>query len=427
MIILHQLWNQRRANGWIFVELLVVAFFLWIVVDPIYVITANQSIPKGYEEANAYMLLINHYNDTHGKFDAAQDAPEAMKENILRIFRTVKSLPETEAAALLSDHSSFPNAPGYNGGQYFHDTVYVHSQTYSFAQVEGSDLLATYRLRDYRTGEVMQLPADCGARGGVFITEEMARTLFGTADARGLQVRYGDSTFHEVRGVLQAYKARNDAQPTPLLIRVSADTPSSGLLQWRATIALRVKPDVDAAAFERRFRQEVAPQLNVGNFYFTSLRTLKEIREEWENTSGTSNALRLHYALAGFALLCVFLGMTGTFWIRCNTRRQDMGLMKAMGASRGAIVRQFLAEAWWLVTTAFLLSLIPTLNRVYASGFANATANGDPAYWQNQPLAHCATVTLLVYLIMLFIAALGTYIPVRRASRTLPAEALRDE
>ena len=34
-IIFHQLWNQRRMNGWIFAELLVVTFFLWITVDPI--------------------------------------------------------------------------------------------------------------------------------------------------------------------------------------------------------------------------------------------------------------------------------------------------------------------------------------------------------------------------------------------------------
>jgi hypothetical protein len=427
MIILHHLWNQRRANGWIFVELLVVAFFLWIVVDPIYVITANKSIPKGYEEAGGYLLTINHYNTTHGKFDTAQEVPEVMTENMLRIFRTVKNLPEVEAAVILGDNSAYPNAGGYNGRQLFSDTVFVSAQCYSFVQQEGSDMLATYRLRDYRTGEVMRLPADCGARGGLFITVDMAKLLFGTEDAVGRQIHYGDSVFHEVRGVLQSYKVRNNQQPTPLAINVDTEMPSARMLSWGTTIPFRLKAGVDAAAFERRFKQEVAPRLNVGNFYFASLRTLKSAREEWESMSGTSNALRLHYALAGFALLCIFLGMVGTFWIRCNTRRQDMGLMKAMGASRGTVIRQFLAEAWWLVTIAFLLSLIPTLNRVYASGFANATANGNPAYWQNQPVTHFVIVTLLVYAIMMLIAAIGTYIPVRKASGALPAEALRDE
>ena len=46
--ILHQLWNQRRQNVWIFLELLVVSFFLWTVIDPIYVLTANHAIDRGY-------------------------------------------------------------------------------------------------------------------------------------------------------------------------------------------------------------------------------------------------------------------------------------------------------------------------------------------------------------------------------------------
>ena len=53
--ILHQLWNQRRQNGWIFLELLVVSFFLWTVIDPIYVLTANRAIDRGYNPEGLYV------------------------------------------------------------------------------------------------------------------------------------------------------------------------------------------------------------------------------------------------------------------------------------------------------------------------------------------------------------------------------------
>ena len=46
-IIRHQLWNQRRQNGWIFVELVIVSFFLWTVIDPIYVLTSNLALDPG--------------------------------------------------------------------------------------------------------------------------------------------------------------------------------------------------------------------------------------------------------------------------------------------------------------------------------------------------------------------------------------------
>ena len=73
--ILHQLWNQRRQNGWIFLELLVVSFFLWTVIDPIYVLTANRAIDRGYNPEGLYVVNIGMYDATNGNFnpDMASD------------------------------------------------------------------------------------------------------------------------------------------------------------------------------------------------------------------------------------------------------------------------------------------------------------------------------------------------------------------
>ena len=60
-IIRHQLWNQRRQNGWIFVELVIVSFFLWTVIDPIYVLTSNLALDPGYDEERAYALYTVSY------------------------------------------------------------------------------------------------------------------------------------------------------------------------------------------------------------------------------------------------------------------------------------------------------------------------------------------------------------------------------
>ena len=56
-MIFNQLWNQRRQNGWIFMELLVVSFFLWTVIDPIYVLTANRHIDSGYPVSYTHLTL----------------------------------------------------------------------------------------------------------------------------------------------------------------------------------------------------------------------------------------------------------------------------------------------------------------------------------------------------------------------------------
>lgn len=49
---------MRRQNGWIFVELVIVSFFLWTVIDPIYVLTSNLALDPGYDEERAYALYM---------------------------------------------------------------------------------------------------------------------------------------------------------------------------------------------------------------------------------------------------------------------------------------------------------------------------------------------------------------------------------
>ena len=42
--------ESAPAKGWIFVELVIVSFFLWTVIDPIYVLTSNLALDPGYDE-----------------------------------------------------------------------------------------------------------------------------------------------------------------------------------------------------------------------------------------------------------------------------------------------------------------------------------------------------------------------------------------
>jgi hypothetical protein len=434
MIKLRQLWTQRRQNGWIFAELCLVSFFLWIVIDPLYVLIADRSIPKGYEEQRAYALRLGYYNAQDTRFDARQDTLPLMQENILRIYRRLKALPEVESVVLMEGWD-YPNAGNYNGTVVYADTIGIpFVQRYTFPQVEGSDPLLTYKMRDAHTGEVMTVPADCGARKGVFITEQLAMKLFGTTDVVGREVHQGDSIMLPVMGVLQNYKARNNEQPQNLLIKISSGlSPRFYLHRMGTSMAFRLKPEADEAAFRKRFSEELAAQLTVGNFYVKQLRSFAEERQSFEEMSGSENIIRLRVALSAFALLCIFLGMFGTFRIRCNARRQDIGLMRAMGASRKAVIRTFLREAALLVSVAFCVSLPFTLHRLTVYGFAHGTGmssdadTGNPAYLQNQPLAHFLIVTAIVYLLILLIALFATWLPVRRTVRTLPAEALREE
>ena len=57
--ILHQIWNQRRSNGWLFAELLIVFTLMWYCVDVLYGFTHAERQPKGYDLEHVYKIRIS--------------------------------------------------------------------------------------------------------------------------------------------------------------------------------------------------------------------------------------------------------------------------------------------------------------------------------------------------------------------------------
>lgn len=429
-ILLHQLWNQRSMNGWIFAELLIVSFFLWTVIDPICVLTANYLIDRGYETERRYVIRMETYEPTNASFNKEMTADSICQEAYWRMARIVSQLPEVECYSISSSYS-FPNSGSWSGTQVRVNANrkkdYVHAQRYEFVQREGSNLFRTYGMKDARTGGEVVLPEDCSGRA--FISEYAAIRLFGTTDVVGRKIYEGDTI--EIAGVVKDFKHRDYEQPYPLIIRTSRDMQGGMYLPWQYSFVLKLKDGVDAEAFEKRFRDEVAPQLSIGNFYFSQLNTFAALSKNMSAYTGYTNKLRLQYALTGFAMLCIFLGMVGTFWIRCNARRQEIGVMRSMGASRRDVCVQLLAEALLLVTLAFVVTLPVLVHHTYLNGVYAADAGYqpvvNPAYWQNVYGKHFFVVSVVSYLFLLLVAGVATCIPAYRATRTLPADALRDE
>ena len=436
-IIYKQIWNQRRMNGWIFIELLIAGFFLWTVIDPVYVLTVRHLMPKGYEEKGRYILNLGAYMPGHGLRDTTVTAEEA-KAAYLRCVRLTKDCPEV-ASICIANNSSFPNSMSFNGNQFFPDTAsvtankYVHVQHYQAFANEGSDIFRTYGIKDVRTGEDMILPEDAHTQYEYYISEDLALELFGTTDAVGKKIYSGNKQSNKVGGVFKNVKHRDYENYYNLAIMVVPDvyawSPDSYHLA--NSIVFRLKDGVDTEAFEKRFKAEVAPHMKTGNFYFRSLTPFTEARKAGAETYGIYNKLRLQYSLAAFALLCIFLGMVGTFWIRCNARRQEIGLMRSLGASAGKIRFQFYGEAALLVSLAFVcilpvLAHVAKVNGMYSGTALYSTEGLTTNAWQ-EGMPHFAMVSIITYLLLLGVAVIGTAIPVARASKVLPADALRDE
>ena len=434
--IIKQIWNQRRMNGWIFIEIIIAGFFLWTVIDPMYVLMVNHLEDKGYEEDGRYVLNLGAYGSTHGKRDTTI-TNDMRKEAFLRISQLVREQPEVDAS-YISLHSSLPNASSWSGNQFFPDTLsakegkYTHTQHYVYLREAKSDIFRTLGIKDALTDKEMIVSEDKMMNYFMFVSEHFAKKMFGTIQVVGRKV-YTDPTYSmEIGGVFKDIKTRDYHASYPLTISMNRNFQMHDFAHKNHFIVFRLKEGVNFDKFNERFKKEVAPHMSQGNFYFDNIQPLAEKRQELGTMTGAYNKLRLKGSLAAFTLLCIFLGMVGTFWIRCNARRQEIGLMRSLGATEGRVKNQFLKEAGLLVSGAFVFSLILVVNFVVMTdGMAQQNVSGQPDFalvseWLS-PGVQFIMVSLITYLALLVIALVGTLIPVRRAVKVLPADALRDE
>ena len=91
-----------------------------------------------------------------------------------------------------------------------------------------------------------------------------------------------------------------------------------------------------------------------------------------------------------------------------------------------------MCESWLLVTLGFILSMIIVINVLVAgSGMSvpvgGFVENANVDVWMFHETPHFVLVTAISYLLILVISWIGTYIPVHRTAKVLPADALRDE
>ena len=432
--IIKQIWNQRRMNGWIFIEIIIAGFFLWTVIDPMYVLMVNSLEDKGYEEEGRYVLNLGAYGSSHGKRDTTI-TNYMRKEAFYRFVQLIREQPEVKSA-YVSLHSSMPNSLSWSGGQFYPDTLaikdkkHTHAQRYSILSVKGCDIFRTLGMKDARTGKELTMPED--ADNFCYVSELFAQKMFGSTEVIGKEVYDGTINIGKIGAVFQNVKTRDYSASYPLVIAFDKDFSMHDWAHKNNYIVFRLKEGVDFEKFNERFTKEVAPHMNQGNFYFNCFKPFDETRRELGTRIGVYNKLRLKGSLAGFTLLCIFLGMVGTFWIRSNARRQEIGLMRSMGATEGRVKNQFLTEAGLLVSGAFVLSLVLVVNFVVITdGMAQPSFSGDInsvliSEWLS-PSVQFTMVSLITYFALLVIALIGTLIPVRRAVKVLPADALRDE
>jgi hypothetical protein len=180
---------------------------------------------------------------------------------------------------------------------------------------------------------------------------------------------------------------------------------------WR-TMALLVRgagePDLLAADVTRALR-EVDPAL--APYDVLTMERRREVTHWAERFLGS---LFGGFALAGLLLACI--GSYGLTAYAAARRRRELGLRMAVGATVRDLQRLLLGSGARLAVLGVLLGLPPALAAARAlQGVLFGVSVWNPAVWLTLP-------ALLVGVVLL-----ACWVPARRASRTDPAAALRQD
>jgi len=253
-------------------------------------------------------------------------------------------------------------------------------------------------------------PADqLGTPRVILVNQAFARRAFPGADPIGQRVKVAyaepDSILSIVGVVADMRRDGLDVEPAPMVVYPFRQYPFGYM-----TLVVRSRRDPEALA--PAIRAEIAaldrslPVLGV--------ETLES--RIHATTADRRYPMLLLSLLASLALVLSAVGLYGVLAYLVGQRAREIGIRKALGASRGAIARLVLGEGFRFVLLGVVVGLLAALFTTrYLGALLYGLAPNDP-------------VTLGAgALILLAVAALAAWIPARRALRVDPAVTLRED
>ncbi|MCD8079615.1 MAG: ABC transporter permease [Bacteroides sp.] len=413
--MMRQIWIQIRngwkSNLWLMGGLFLIAATLWYAVDFVYATAVNQKKSLGFEWENVYYLQLGCLTPESPSFVTDNDHTIRGSADFETILERVGNHPAVEYVGV-SDFC-IPYIGGSRGGTVICDSVAVASHH----RLVTPGYFDVFGIRG-ASGESSRELSGKLQWGKVILTSRLAEELFGgqTAVGKLVENQYQPSC-KEVAAVCENQKFNEyGGYRNYVYIPLRYD----GLSAWEVAehaIFIRTKPRDDETDFIQHFRREMATQLKVGNLYLQNMRSLADMRKD--GLSDHRSNLYTQLSILVFVLLNIFIALLGTFWIRVQQRRAEIGVRITFGSTRHRICRMLIGEGIFLLTLGYLPALIVGLNLGVAEVVSCFPVPFGPVRF--------AGVSLITYAILVLITVSAILFPARQAMRLQPAEVLHEE
>lgn len=408
------MWNERSSNIALFLELFLIALFLWYAVDIVYVQLRNYWQYTGWNVENTFEVSLKEIPDYRADYEEGIDNNDKM-DAIWSFYDRIKEYDGVEAVSI---------SLGFIPGSSVSITENIFSRYGALAYPDGFRTpLATPSVVD-----VFQLTDPTKDSSGakqalennqVVVTTDIIDVL--NADVSTLK---GDTFFLDDK-LTQVYRTigamvhpiKSDPYTTsiPSIIMPMKQGEKAHLASY-FELCIRVKPEA-MNGFEERFTKDMANQLVMSNLQYDGLKYLPKTFDR--KASAMRNELFINGFLLIFLLVNILIGVVGVFSNRAQERIGEIGLRISFGATPRGAIRMFIYEGLSILIASFLFALV---------GVAII-------FWIEFPdvdlipldLRRYAETMLCVLIIMVLTLVLAIWLPTRKVTHISPAEALREE
>lgn len=411
--IFRQIWNQRRANSWVWVELVVVTVLLWYGVDLVYNYEAAATQPKGYDTDNVFDITLN------AKPQLERDSVMAShsQEYLDQVYNLIRQYEGVEEACYYFGSIPYTGNTQYEGYAPHTDSAHVvgcyiryvsptYFKVFRLEAMDGQFDAEHWRSAEYPMPVLMSRSLSDSLFSG---KNAVGRTCFNPYFLRSENPR----TNYKVMAVLPPHKLDDYQRYEPFIY-----LPASPMLNKWFHIAIRVDAS-KATGFAERFTRDMQKKLAIGPYYLYDISSYADMKEAFDIQEGTVNYLNTAYAVIAFFIFNIFLGMLATFWFRTRKRRSEIALRLAMGSTRWNVFSYYVIEGILMLAFAAVPAIIICVNIQVADLTVHTLM--DPTIGR---FIICISLTVLILALIIIV---GICFPARQAMCIEPAEALHNE
>ena len=423
--IIKIIWNERKTNIWLMVEYVIIFCILWFCTDYLYTMLRSYYGPQGFDIDQVYMIDMGKKPKTEGESSEVNYDRYALA---LTFLERVKRHPDVESVALAKaavPYGGFSMLSGYKiNADSINTTLrqrFVSSDFFNVFKIPIKGQLFDW-TDNTQVDYAIISPIEGDKFGNIYSNAEFipiseVHTIRFDNDWAAHKINH--KVIGRVPKMKQGYFEAYDCNIILPLKREEVDLESN-------QIVIRVKSGADKD-FVERFTKDMREQLFIGPYYLSSIVPITGLRKQIDYMWGARDQINSTCAITFFLMINIFLGILGSFWFRTQSRRSEIGLRIALGATPTKVQVMIILETILLLFIASIISTVICLNLsdpeiIRSLGIPTVIKQEWGIGFEQNIINFAITFGFLA-----FVSILAVWYPAKQASEIPPATALHDE